>query len=145
MRASTQFSRYLAENRLKVTPERLTIADAVMETPGHFDVDSLLLDLRDRGVRVSRATLYRTLTHLLEAGLVHRVRGPDGGARYESMAGRKHHDHMVCLDCGVILEFTDATIEKLQEAACRRKEFTMTDHSLRIEGYCRDCGGKRSA
>lgn len=143
--ATQQFSRYLTEKRLKVTSERLAIARSVVDTAGHFDVDSLLLALRGRQVPVSRATLYRTLTHLLEAGLVRRVRRHDGTSRYESMAGRSHHDHMICLGCDAILEFADAKIEELQEAACRREGFTMTDHSLRIEGYCHDCAAKRSA
>ena len=145
MTATSTFSRYLTGNHLKVTSERLAIADAVVGTPGHFDVDELLLQLRRREVAVSRATLYRTLSHLLEAGLVRRVRKPDGTARYESMEGRTPHDHMVCLGCDRILEFADAEIEKLQAAACRRAEFTMTDHSLRIEGYCRDCAAQRSS
>jgi Fur family ferric uptake transcriptional regulator len=141
--SADSFASFLAARRLRVTSERLAIAGGVAATGGHFDVDSLLADLRRRRVAVSRATLYRTLSHLLQAGLVRRVRGPDGSPRYESMAGRRPHHHMVCLGCGAILEFTDGRLETLQRHACRRRGFTMTDHSLRIEGFCRRCAAAR--
>ena len=141
MTASQQFTRYLMGRRLKVTPERLAIVEAVVATPGHFDVDSMLLRLRRRDVPVSRATLYRTLSHLLDAGMVHRLTDSRGNPRYESMAGRKPHDHMVCLACGAILEFRETGIEELEAAACRKQGFTRTTHQLRIEGYCRHCAG----
>ena len=139
MNPSTSFKGYLVDQRLKVTAERLAIAEAVATTGGHFGVDALLRDLHRRKVTTSRATLYRTLAHLLDAGLVRRVTASDGNPRYESMAGRSHHDHMVCLGCDAILEFTDRAIEDLQEAACAAEGFRMTDHTLRIEGYCRSC------
>ncbi|MGD8375013.1 MAG: transcriptional repressor [Acidobacteriota bacterium] len=141
MDASRTFSRYLADHRLKITAERLAIARAVAGREGHFDVDSLLQDLRERKVRASRATIYRTLAHLLEAGLVHRVTASGGVPLYESMAGRGHHHHMVCLGCGALLEFSDGPLEELQRTVCERNGFRMTDHTLRIEGYCRRCDG----
>ena len=139
MTPTEQFRRYLADRGLKVTSERLAIVDAILGTPGHFEADVLVERLQRGSVRVSRATLYRTLNHLLKAEMVRRVTGSDGNPRYESMTGREHHDHMVCLGCSEILEFTDEQIEARQLAACRRYGFTMTDHTLRIEGYCRDC------
>ena len=145
MNPTTTFKRYLVDQRLKVTAERLAIAETVATTAGHFGVDALLRDLRRRRVTASRATLYRTLAHLLDAGLVRRVTASDGNPRYESMVGRSHHDHMVCIGCDVILEFTDLAIEKLQEAACAKQGFRMTDHSLRIEGYCRSCAAARES
>jgi Fur family ferric uptake transcriptional regulator len=143
MTPSEQFRQYLAQEGLKVTTERLAIADAVLTTPGHFEADALLATLQLDDIRVSRATLYRTMTHLLKAEVVRRVRGPDGNPRYECMTGREHHDHLVCLGCGDILEFTDERIERLQLQVCRGRGFTMTDHTLRIEGYCRSCGPKK--
>ena len=143
MTPSEQFRLYLAQEGLKVTSERLAIADAILATPGHFEADALLATLERSDTRVSRATLYRTMTHLLKAEVVRRVRGPDGKPRYECMTGRAHHDHMVCLGCSDILEFTDERIEELQLEACRNRGFVMTDHTLRIEGYCKTCGPKK--
>ena len=139
MDATKQFRKYLSQKGLKVTSERLAVGRAILAAPGHFQPDALLGRLRGDGVQVSRATLYRTLAHLLEAGMVQRLAGPDGNPRYESMSGRKRHDHMVCLGCGAILEFADPGIDRLQQDACRRAGFTSTDHALRIEGYCRRC------
>ena len=144
MNAPEQFADYLVARRLKITSERLAIAKLILAAPGHLDVDALLVRLRRHQVRVSRATLYRTLAHLIDAGLVHRVIASDGYARYESMAGREHHDHMVCGQCGSILEFVDARIEKLLERACRAQRFTMEAHTLQIEGSCRGCSRPRS-
>ncbi len=137
------FRQYLAEQGLKVTSERMAIVEAILRTPGHFEVDVLVERLQKGNIPVSRATLYRTLNHLLKAEMVRRVTGSDGNPRYESMTGREHHDHMVCLGCSEILEFTDEQIEQLQQDACRRVGFTMTDHTLRIEGYCRNCKSAR--
>ena len=105
--------RYLADRGLKVTSERLAIVDAILGTPGHFEADVLLERLQKGNIQVSRATLYRTLNHLLKAEMVRRITGSDGNPRYESMTGREHHDHMVCLGCSEILEFTDEQIERV--------------------------------
>jgi Fur family ferric uptake transcriptional regulator len=143
MTPSEQFRSYLVQEGLKVTSERLAIVDAILDTPGHFEADAVLATMQRGNLRVSRATLYRTMTHLLKAQVVRRVRGPDGNPRYECMTGREHHDHMVCLGCNEILEFADEVIEELQRKACRERRFTMTDHTLRIEGYCRNCGPRK--
>jgi len=142
VKAFEQFRRYLVANGLKVTSERLAIAEATVETEGHFDVDTLLHRLRGRRVAASRATLYRTLAHLIDSGLVQRITASDGNARYESMAGRTQHDHMVCRECGGIQEFVAKEIGRLLDAASRRQGFRRTGHALRVEGYCDRCSGK---
>ena len=139
MHAAERFARYLSRNRLKMTRERREILDKVLTLRGHFDVEQLLAILNRSGLPVSRATLYRTLPRLEEAGLVHKVEVGDGQARYEPMVGRHHHDHMVCLGCGRILEFESREIERLQEDVCRKKRFRMTDHTHQIRGYCAKC------
>ena len=88
---------------------------------------------------VSRATLYRTLARLVEAGLVHKIEMAKGQARYEVMVGRHQHDHMICLACGRIVEFESREIERLQEEICRRKGFAMTGHMHQIRGRCSAC------
>jgi Fur family ferric uptake transcriptional regulator len=137
--ASARFAEYLAKNRLKMTRERRAILDKVLGLRGHFDVEQLLTLLHESGLAVSRATLYRTLPRLVEAGLVHKVEMAEGQARYEPMVGRHHHDHMVCLGCGTIVEFESRDIERLQDEVCHRKKFRMTDHTHQIRGYCERC------
>ena len=137
--ASARFAEYLAKNRLKMTRERRAILDKLLGLRGHFDVEQLLTLLHESGLAVSRATLYRTLPRLVEAGLVHKVEMAEGQARYEPMVGRHHHDHMVCLGCGTIVEFESRDIERLQDEVCRRKKFRMTEHIHQIRGYCERC------
>ncbi|HEU4402142.1 MAG TPA: transcriptional repressor [Candidatus Polarisedimenticolia bacterium] len=149
--AATQFKDYLSRNHLKLTRERRVILEQILSVRGHFDVDDLLVHLRQAGHRVSRATLYRTLPRLVESGLVHKLEMASGQARYETMFGRHHHDHLVCLGCGSIIEFESPEVERIQEAVCRRKRFRMTGHTHQIRGYCADCepdagaGGRRAS
>jgi Fur family ferric uptake transcriptional regulator len=139
MDAAARFSRFLASHSLRLTRERRAILDEMLQVRGHFDADALLSHFRRKGRPVSRATLYRTLTRLVEAGLVHKIEMAKGQARYEVMVGRHHHDHMICLACGRIVEFESREIERLQEEICRRKGFTMTGHMHQIRGHCSDC------
>ena len=143
--ADNRFSTYLSTRRLRMTRERRVILNQVLSLRGHFDVDDLLARLRKSGRAVSRATLYRNLTHLVDSGLVHKVEMARGQARYEPMIGRHHHDHMVCLSCGAILEFESDDVERIQEEVCRRKKFVMTGHTHQIRGYCAACAHKSAA
>ena len=140
--AAARFADYLSRNRLKMTRERRVILEQVLAVGKHFGVDDLLVHMHNSGLRASRATLYRTLAHLVDSGLVHKVEMAKGQARYEAMLGRHHHDHMVCLKCGEIIEFESPEVERIQEEVCRRKRFTMTGHTHQIRGYCRRCSSR---
>jgi len=139
MDAAARFSEFLSRNRLRLTQERRTILDEMLQIHGHFDADSLLVHFRRKGRTVSRATLYRTLARLVEAGLVHKIEMAEGQAQYEVIFGRHHHDHMICLECGHIVEFESREIERIQEVICRRKGFRMTGHMHQIRGRCASC------
>jgi len=143
--AASRFSEYLTRNRLRLTRERRTILDEMLRIRGHFDADQLLMHFRGKGHAVSRATLYRTLARLVEAGLVHKIEMAQGQARYEIMFGRHHHDHMICLTCGRIIEFESREIERAQDLVCRRKGFTMTGHMHQIRGLCAGCAASAAA
>lgn len=141
MEAIERFARYLSQHGLKMTRERRVILGHLLSVRGHFDVDDLLGRLRKAGHPVSRATLYRNLPRLVDSGLIHKVEMAHGQARYELMLGRHHHDHMICLGCGTILEFESPDVERIQEEVCRRKRFLMTGHTHQIRGYCASCVG----
>jgi len=140
--AAARFAEYLSRNHLKMTRERRAILERVLSLRGHFDMDQLHALLNESGLAVSRATLYRTLPRLVDAGLVHKVEMAHGQARYEPIFGRHHHDHMVCLECGTIIEFESREIERLQEEVCRKKKFKMTGHTHQIRGLCSRCGDR---
>lgn len=156
LRAS--FETFLKERGLKFTAQRQRIFERAFATHEHFSAETLhgwLAAEDEEGGRVSRATVYRTLSLLVEGGFLESLDTGRGELVFEHVMGHKHHDHMVCVSCGKIEEFSDPAIEKLQEDNAAKKGFHMIDHDLRLFGYCRTCvragkaqkkpGGSRSA
>lgn len=137
-----RFRDYLHDRNLRMTPERESVLRVILSREGHFDTEELLRFLHRRKKQVSRATLYRTLEHLRGAGLVKMHRFGQGHALFEHVYGRQHHDHMVCDECGQVIEFVNDEIERLQEEMCRRHLFRSTSHVMQIFGVCRDCQKK---
>lgn len=140
-----KFRDYLESKGLKSTPERIAILEAVFSLHEHFDVDQLYERLRRRGVHLSRATIYRALPLLVESDLVRETFRCQDRASYEYIFGHEHHDHMLCIKCGKIIEFKEERIEQLQDEVCERYGFKPVEHRLGIKGYCKEClqeGGK---
>ena len=137
-----KFKEYLKTRGLTFTTERRQILDAVFSIAGHFDVDQLYDELKKRGTRISRATIYRCIPLLIESGMIKEALRCQKNVRYEHVFGHEHHDHMVCLDCGRVIEFKDDRIEKLQDDVCRKYSFKSVDHRLGIRGYCKKCQSK---
>jgi Fur family ferric uptake transcriptional regulator len=134
------FRRYLAGQKLKMTRERRRILEEVFSSEEHFGADELHLRFVDHKVAVSRATIYRTLEHLVQSGLVRRVYlDNQKKAFFEHVHGRRHHEHMICLSCGKVIEFSDDPLEERQEQVCRDHKFKALRHSLRIVGLCSSC------
>jgi len=121
------------------TNQRALIVRTALGSHEHFTAEELLALCRRVDPKVSRATVYRTLAVLEEAGFVEGLDTGDGGRRFEHVLGHEHHDHMVCLGCGAIFEFRDDELERRQEVAAKRIGFKIERHSLRIHGHCRDC------
>ncbi|MCZ6670495.1 MAG: transcriptional repressor [Acidobacteria bacterium] len=133
------FRQYLKRKNLRETVERRTILAEVRSLHKHFTVDDLQFRFRKRRRTVSRATLYRTLIHLVESGLVRKLDLGQREAIFEYQFNHAHHEHMICLKCGKVIEFTNHEMERLQEAACRARRFRAVRHYLQILGYCRGC------
>lgn len=137
--AEERLREHLRARNLRVTPERLDVLEGVLSHEGHFDAEALLAHLRSHNKSVSRATLYRTLDHLADAGLVHKHHFDEGHALFEHVHGRSHHDHMVCERCGAVIEFVSEQIEALQDQICRQHGFRALRHVHQLFGICRDC------
>jgi Fur family ferric uptake transcriptional regulator len=135
----THFEQRLRDRGLRVTRERREIAAHAFEHFGHFRAADLYESLLRHGHRVSRATVYRTIGHLVETGLIRRHPLGDRRTLYEPILGREHHEHMLCVRCGRILEFVQPEIERLQEDVCRRHGFRPISHTLQIRGICDAC------
>lgn len=135
------FGIYLRHRGLKNTPERVAIAQEVLSIDEHFDPEELQARLRRKGIRVSRATIYRTLEHLINSDLVRKTSLDleHKTSFYENTLVRRHHEHMVCLACGMVIEFTSPRIEALQEEICRKHRFRPIRHTHQIMGHCRKC------
>jgi len=138
------FKKYLASKNLKFTTERQVILDRVFADHKHFEADELLVDLRLNDLKVSKATIYRTLALLVQSGLLREVIFGERHAHYEHVYGHEHHDHLVCNNCDKIIEFTEHRIEKLQEEVCKKYKFKAESHRLQIQGLCENCSKKNN-
>lgn len=133
------FDKFLAENDLKATPQRRAVLEAVLETHRHFDADELVDMLKRKNKRISRATVYRVLELLVKGGFVRTLELGESRKFYEHIIGHRHHDHLICTECGRTLEFGDGLIELLQQKVCDELNFKAESHSLRIFGRCEGC------
>jgi Fur family ferric uptake transcriptional regulator len=137
------FEQFLRSRSLKLTLQRRRIFARAFSTHDHFSAERLYGWMRaEPGSRVSRATVYRTLSLLVEGGFLAAFDAGRGELVYEHVLGHRHHDHMVCLSCGRIEEFHDERIERLQLEAAARKSFQLVSHAHRLFGYCRACARK---
>lgn len=136
------FKEYLRNKGLRLTKEREAVLREILSRRGHFDLEELHYGLRKNSLKVSRASVYRTLPLLLESGLIEQVERTDKHAHYERTFGRGHHDHMLCISCGRVIEFYSEALEKLQVKLCKAEFFEGIAHTLEIKGYCRKCKKK---
>ncbi len=138
--ATERLRDFLRGQKLRLTPERIALLRAALGYPGHFDADEMVAHLRRRRSRVSRATIYRTLSILEQCGILRKSLLGQGRGVYERALGRGHHDHIVCAACGKIEEFYDERIEKLQDEVAEGLRYRILDHVHELFGLCGDCG-----
>jgi len=134
-----KFRDFLLSNELKLTKGRDEILNEILSTKGHFDPEELFIKLKSKGSKVSRASIYRTIPLLVESGFIEKVEKVDRHAHYEKVSENQHHDHMICIRCGGVLEFYSPTLEMLQEELCHKEKFKGIRHTLEIFGFCEKC------
>ena len=137
--ARQAFLEYLKSRRIKFTQPRQQILEAVLQIREHFEAEQLLFALRQRGQRVAKATVYRTLPLLVDCGILKQVRFDVKQAHYEQCFGENAHDHMVCRRCGRIVEFASDDIIELREKLGRRYHFHPISHRFQVSGLCWEC------
>jgi Fur family ferric uptake transcriptional regulator len=128
------FRRYLHEQKLKFTPERAMMLDAVLRKEGLFEPETLVDDLKQLGHRVSRATVYRTLAHLQDAGILKQVFFDNRQSYYEVIAGRATNDYLICVATGRVIEFSSERLRKLRDEICREHGFDPLSHQFHVYG-----------
>lgn len=132
----------IKEAGLKVTAPRVKIL-GILERCGkrHMSAEDVYKELLSQDEEIGLATVYRVLTQFEGAGLVCRRHFEGGQSVFELNSG-EHHDHLVCVKCGKIVEFVDPTIEKRQAKIAAENHFKIEDHSLVVYGVCGDCQAK---
>lgn len=131
------FRTFLKERNQRQTPERFTILDEIYLLNEHFDADELYLHLKQKGIHISRATVYNTLDLLLDCKLIVRHQFGQNQAKYEGAYRYRQHDHLICLDCGHVLEFCDPRVQAIQSMVADVLNFEITHHALHMYGHCR--------
>jgi Fur family ferric uptake transcriptional regulator len=140
------FKDFLKRGKNRITPERFEVLDAALEHEGHFGADDLYVKMKNSNSAVSRATVYNTLELLSQCDLISKRNFGDNITRFESNFKKQTHDHLICVDCGKITEFSDPRIKKLPQEICDNFDFEFNSYSFNIFGRCKnkkDCRYKK--
>jgi Fur family ferric uptake transcriptional regulator len=140
----SKFREYLASRprSQRYTKPQREMVRYIFSSHNHFDAERLCEDMERAGLDISRATVYRTLSKLVDAGLLRRL---DFGPRvvYEHDYGYPQHEHLYCEQCGKVIEFQSAEVESVYQEICRKHQFQPSTHSFVIRGTCADCNRSR--
>lgn len=139
----SSFMDFMSRKRLNTTSQRVAIAESFFEFPGHHSLEEFYQHVLKSDPSIGQTTVYRTLKLLCEAGLATEIQFSDNLTRYEVNRPNAHHDHLICLSCGKIVEICDSRIEKLQKDLAADNGFTLTGHSHNLYGICAECSEKK--
>jgi Fur family ferric uptake transcriptional regulator len=128
---------------LKTSKKRSYIVHYFLSADRHYSVEELYNELRTKKPHIGYSTVYRTLRLLAEFGLASERNFRDGVSRFEPVHKAQHHDHLICTECGKIIEFTNQHIERLQQTVARRYRFATIFHKLELYGLCEACRRKK--
>jgi Fur family ferric uptake transcriptional regulator len=135
------FQDYLVENGLRMTAQRELIARTFFQNKGHISAEEIYRKVRSTSPGIGFATTYRTMKLLADAGLASLRSFGDGFSRYEPASTSNHHDHLICTQCGKIIEFENDRIEALQRTIAQKHGFQVTEHKMELYGICENCRG----
>lgn len=138
----TDFISFLNEQGMCITPQRRAIVQAFFSLPGHHTSEEFYQHVSKIDPRVGQTTVYRTLKLLCQAELASEIQFYDNLARYEIANPKKHHDHLICLNCGKVVEVYDPRIENIQAELAGAHGFDLKGHSHNLYGICPPCQEK---
>jgi Fur family ferric uptake transcriptional regulator len=126
------FRRFLRSKSLKYTPERAEVLNAIIARDGVFEVEELLLEMQGMGHRISKATIYRTINLLVDAGIITQALFDSKQAHYRLIYGQEPHDHMLCMRTGKLIEFSSPELSELRDRICRELGWEPVGHRFQI-------------
>ena len=137
-KAAEVFRTFLKHGKNRITPERFEVLDSALEYKGHFGADDLYIQLKNLKSKVSRATVYNTLELLAQCDLLSKRNFGDNLNRFESNYKRQTHDHLICVDCGKIVEFSDDRLNKIPQEVSAKLGFELDSYSFNIFARCKN-------
>jgi len=138
------FVKYLDNYNLRMTSQRELLFDLFMNTEGHITADEFFVSAKALDATLGVATIYRFLKLMREAGIADEIIFGEGKVRYEKKFGTEHHDHLLCEQCGINIEFFNGEIENHQETIAQKYGFTLNRHKMILFGLCPDCRNNKN-
>lgn len=139
LKEEEKFVEYLTEEGFRYSPGRKTVFKIVMRTHGHFTAEELVKKCTVDPVKTSRATVYRSIKELLEAGIIRETAYGDKHQHYEHVYDEELHHHARCVRCGSMIEFPDTGEEKRHIPVLENQGFHILGHELTFYGICKEC------
>ncbi len=138
-----EFKIILKQNNLKFTKQREIILQALYNNDDHFSPEDLYILIKKKHpkLNIGIATIYRTLNLLENSDIVTSISFGAAGKKFE-LGNKPHHDHIICKNCGLIVEFEDKSIELKQEKIAKSHGFKLTGHIMQLYGLCKNCQKK---
>lgn len=139
------FKTLIVRGGLKATRQREEILNIFLHSSGHQNLSQIYAQVAKVNPKIGYTTVYRTMKLLTHFGLAAQRKFADGETCYEPASGRSHHDHLICLGCGKIIEFENKALETLQNDIAQHYHFKVFHHRMELYGLCVDCGLKKGS
>lgn len=137
------FKKLFSSEGLKSTKQRQEILNVLLNLKGHRNLSQIYAQVSKTNPKIGYVTVYRTLKLLTKLGLAEQRKFADGETRYEMVSSGTHHDHLICIECGKIIEFHDNNLESLQNKIAKRYKFNTFFHRMELYGQCEICLNKK--
>lgn len=134
-----KFADHLQTRGLRPSSGRMKVFNVVMKTHGHFAPEEIVKACREKGIKVSRATIYRSIHELLESGVIRETAFGEKHSHYEHIYDEKPHHHARCVRCCAFIEIPDLEEEKRYRPILEEQGFQILGHELHFYGICREC------